>query len=57
LPNKITFLLKDKKGVPLGVNSIFTPRFLKKLDAEAYLRLKNTIRKESAMEAGVIINF
>jgi hypothetical protein len=55
--DEIAFALKNKREEPLGFNITFTHRFLKKLDAEAFLRLKKTLRSESAIEAGVRIPF
>lgn len=55
--DKITFSLKDKRGEPLGLEITFTHRFLEKLDAEAFLRLKETLKRESAIEAGIRIPF
>lgn len=55
--DKITFFLKNKRGEPLGLEITFTHRFLEKLDAEAFLRLKERLREESAIEAGIRIPF
>ncbi len=55
--DKISFSLKDTKGEPLGLNITFTHRFLNKLDAETFLRAKEILKRESAIEAGVRIPF
>ncbi len=55
--DKISFSLKDTKGEPLGLNITFTHRFLNKLDAETFLRAKEILKGESAIEAGVRISF
>ena len=55
--NKIIFSLKDRSGEPLGLDIAFTHRFLNKLDAEAFLRLKEVLKRESGIEAGVSIPF
>ena len=54
--NTIEFALTNKKNEPLGINITFTHRFLKRLDAQAFLRLKR-IRQEPGIEAGVQIPF
>lgn len=55
--NEFIFSLKDRSGEPLGLNITFTHRFLNKLDAEAFLRLKEILKRESVIEAGVRIPF
>lgn len=56
--DEIVFLLTNKKNEPLGFSISFTHRFLKKHDAETFLRLKNVLNKrETAVEAGVRIPF
>ena len=56
--DEIAFLLTDKNNEPLGLNINFTHRFLKKSDAEAFLRLRNILYiKEAAIEAGVRVPF
>lgn len=56
--NEIAFLLTDKNNEPLGLNINFTHRFLKKSDAEVFLRLRNVLyTKEAAIEAGVRVPF
>lgn len=55
--DKISFSLKDTKGEPLGLNITFTHRFLNKLDAETFLRVKEILKRESGIEAGVRIPF
>ncbi len=54
--DRISLSLVDRERKPLGVNVTFSRRFLKKLDAEAYLKFK-TLREESAVETGVEIPF
>lgn len=54
--DEVVFSLINKRNEPLGMNLIFTHRFLKKLDAEAFLRFKK-FSKESSIEAGVKIPF
>ncbi|MBU2035082.1 MAG: hypothetical protein KKA59_04830 [Candidatus Omnitrophica bacterium] len=54
--DRITLSLTNREKEPLGMNLIFTHRFLKKLDAEAYLKLKANY-KGSGIEAGVKIPF
>lgn len=55
--NKINISLSNKRGEPLGLNIAFTHRFLKKLDAEAFLRLKEILQDKPAVEVGVRIPF
>lgn len=55
--NEIIFSLKDRNGESLGLNITFTHRFLNKLDAETFLRVKEILKRESAIEAGVRIPF
>ncbi|MCM8770290.1 MAG: hypothetical protein NC936_00265 [Candidatus Omnitrophica bacterium] len=54
--NEIVFSLINKINEPLGINVIFTHRFLKMLDAETFLRIKRT-QRESGLEAGLRIPF
>lgn len=54
--NEVTFALKNKKGEPLGFNVIFTHKFLNSLNAEAFLRLKESW-KEKRADLGVRIPF
>ncbi|MCM8781709.1 MAG: hypothetical protein NC828_01440, partial [Candidatus Omnitrophica bacterium] len=54
--NAVIFSLTNKKDEPLGINVVFSHRFLKKLDADSFLRLKR-LKQESAIEAGVRIPF
>ncbi|MBU0504067.1 MAG: hypothetical protein KKG43_06750, partial [Candidatus Omnitrophica bacterium] len=54
--DRITFSLINREKEPLGMKLIFTHRFLKELDAEAYLKLKANY-KESGVEAGVKLPF
>ena len=55
--NEIVFSLKDKSGEYLGLDVAFTHRFLSKLDAEAFLRVKEILKREPAIEAGIRIPF
>lgn len=56
--NEITFSLTDKEKEPLGLSIVFNHMFLKKQDAQAFLRLKDILdKKEAAIEAGVRIPF
>jgi hypothetical protein len=54
--NKVIFALKDEFGKPLGITLTMTHKFLKNLDASAFLRLKS-LQKEQAIEAGVSLPF
>ena len=54
--NVVSFSLKNKEGEPLGITLTFTHRFLKGIDAEAFLRLK-ALGEESGIEAGLKIPF
>lgn len=54
--DKITFNLVGREKQPLGINVTFSHKFLKKSDAEAFLKLKN-LRADPAVEAGVYIPF
>ena len=54
--DKIILSLVSRERKPLGIKVSFSHRFLKKLDAEAYLRFK-ALREESAVETGVRIPF
>lgn len=54
--NEVIFGLKNKTGESLGFSVTFTHRFLKALDAEAFLRLKDSW-EESKIDAGVRIPF
>jgi len=54
--NQISFSLLNKRNQPLGLTLTFTHSFLKKLDAQAFLRLKSKA-KELGIEAGVRIPF
>ena len=54
--NEIMFSLMNKIDESLAINVIFTHRFLKQLDAEAFLRIKK-LQRESGIEAGVRIPF
>ena len=54
--DKIILSLVSQERKPLGLKVTFSHRFLKKLDAEAYLKFK-ALREESAVETGVKIPF
>jgi hypothetical protein len=54
--NKVTFVLKDKSGQPIGISVMFTHRFLKNLDAEYFLRLQSA-QKEPRVDAGLKLTF
>lgn len=54
--NKVTFALKSELGEPLGITFTLTHKFLKLIDAEAFIRLKS-LQKKQAIEAGITIPF
>lgn len=54
--NNIKFALKNELGEPLGITLTMTHKFLKALDAKAFIRLKSR-QKEQAIEAGITIPF
>jgi hypothetical protein len=54
--DKLTFELRNKTGESLGFSVVFTHRFLKELDAEAFLRLTAS-QRESRIDAGLRIPF
>lgn len=54
--NQIIFNLTSKEREKLGMNLIFTHRFLKRFDAELFTRLK-TSREESGIDVGIRIPF
>jgi uncharacterized protein (UPF0548 family) len=54
--NEVVFNLMNERGVPLGINVIFTHNFLKQSDAAWFLRLKHS-HKESGIDAGLKIPF
>ena len=54
--NKVIFALNNEFGEPLGITLTMTHKFLKLIDAEAFIRLKSR-KKEQAIEAGVTIPF
>ena len=54
--DKIILSLVSRERKPLGLKVTFSHRFLKKLDAEAYLKFK-ALHDESGIEAGVRIPF
>jgi len=54
--NKVIFALKNEFGKPLGINITTTHKFLKAIDAEAFIRLKSR-QNEQAIEAGFTIPF
>ncbi len=55
--DRITFRLEDQRNQPLGLNLTFTHKFLKRHDAEAFIRLEKLLRKEDRAEVGVRIPF
>lgn len=56
--NELAFSLANKEKEPLGIDIIFTRRFLKKSGAEAVVRLKDILdKRERAIEGGVRIPF
>jgi len=55
--NNIIFALNNKKGESLGVSVTFSRRFLKKLDAEAFVRLETGKRSGSGVDIGARIPF
>jgi hypothetical protein len=54
--NKVIFALKNEFGEPLGITLTMTHKFLAKLDAEVFIRLKS-FKKEQAVEGGITIPF
>ena len=54
--NKVIFTLKNEQGVPLGLVLTMTHKFLKALDAEAFIRLKSR-QNQLGVEAGIIFPF
>lgn len=54
--NSIIFALKNKKGERLGISVTFTHKFLQRLDAQTFLRLKK-LKETSGIEAGIHIPF
>lgn len=54
--NNIAFRLSNKIGEPLGITVVFTHHFLKKHDAQAYLKFKKMCAG-SGIEAGARIPF
>lgn len=54
--DEAVFNLTNKRNNPLGLSLVFSHRFLKRLDAEAFLRIKK-IGLESGFESGVSIPF
>jgi len=54
--DEVTFSLTNKRKESLGMQVAFTHRFLEKLDAEAFVRLKK-LQEENRVEAGVKIPF
>jgi len=54
--NTITFTMRNRQGEPLGIILTFTHKFLKGIDAQAFLRLK-ALSAESGIEAGLKIPF
>ncbi len=57
-PNKeLVLSLSDKKSKPLGLDLALNSSFLKRNEAKAFLRLKNLLEKDRAVEVGVKIPF
>ncbi|MCU0652604.1 MAG: hypothetical protein MUC39_06680 [Candidatus Omnitrophica bacterium] len=54
--NQAVFKLKSKDGKDLGIEVIFTHKFMSKFDAKAFVRLK-AAQKESGVETGVEVPF
>jgi hypothetical protein len=54
--NTVAFLIRNRQGKSLGITLTFTHRLLKRIDAEAFLRLK-ALREEQGIEAGLKIPF
>ena len=54
--DEVIFALANKHNKPLGFRITFTHRFLKKLDAETFLRLKR-LQEEKTIETGISIPF
>ena len=54
--NQVSFKLTSKNGKDLGIEVIFTHRFLSKLDADFFLKLRRA-KEENAVEAGLRIPF
>ncbi|MCX5703448.1 MAG: hypothetical protein NT066_03035, partial [Candidatus Omnitrophica bacterium] len=55
--DKFTFHLKGRGNQPLGLKVIFTHKFLKNQDAEAFVRLEKLMGKEDRAEVGVCVPF
>jgi hypothetical protein len=54
--NEVILSLTNQKDEPLGITLTYTHTFFKKLDGQAFLRLRNSSR-EKAIEAGIRIPF
>jgi len=54
--NKVVFALNNEFGEPLGLTLTMTHKFLKLIDAEAFIILKSR-KKGQAVEAGITIPF
>lgn len=54
--NKVIFALKNGFGDPLGITLTMTHKFLKTIDAEAFIRLKSR-QNDHGVEAGINIPF
>jgi len=54
--NKVILALKNEFGDPLGITLTMTHKFLKTIDAEAFIRLKSR-QNEHGIEAGISIPF
>ncbi|MCM8799872.1 MAG: hypothetical protein NC900_04020 [Candidatus Omnitrophica bacterium] len=54
---EIVFSLHNLQNQPLGISLIFSHKFLKDLDAQVYLKLKEKLSREKAIETGISIPF
>ena len=55
--DKITILLNTEDGKPTGISLQLTHNWLKRNDAQTFLRLQRLIGKETAVKAGVALKF
>lgn len=55
--DELSFSLYNQRNQPLGISVIFSHRFLKKLDANLYLKIKENLKREKSIEAGITIPF
>ncbi|MFA5351604.1 MAG: hypothetical protein WC357_09825, partial [Candidatus Omnitrophota bacterium] len=54
--NKVNLALNNEFGEPLGITITMTHKFLKAIDAEAFIRLKSR-QNEQVVETGITIPF